>query len=71
MGSFDSFRKAVGAIKDSTTVQLVKLNSDFKVFCTFSAHFCRNFVKMHVILHACIHIFYIFVNVDEIIMLTI
>ncbi|KAL8149395.1 putative clathrin assembly protein At5g57200 [Apium graveolens] len=30
MGSFDSFRKAVGAIKDSTTVQLVKLNSDFK-----------------------------------------
>ncbi|KAL1827384.1 hypothetical protein ACET3Z_005796 [Daucus carota] len=30
MGSFDSFRKAVGALKDTTTVQLVKLNSDFK-----------------------------------------
>lgn len=30
MGTFDSFRKAYGALKDSTKVQLVKINSEFK-----------------------------------------
>ncbi|KAL9224100.1 hypothetical protein vseg_000169 [Gypsophila vaccaria] len=30
MGTFQSFRKAYGALKDSTTVSLAKVNSDFK-----------------------------------------
>ncbi|KAL9242295.1 hypothetical protein vseg_016312 [Gypsophila vaccaria] len=30
MGTFQSFRKAYGALKDSTTVGLAKVNSDFK-----------------------------------------
>ncbi|KAK3033283.1 hypothetical protein RJ639_033214 [Escallonia herrerae] len=31
MGTFQSFRKAYGALKDSTTVGLAKVNSEFKV----------------------------------------
>jgi hypothetical protein len=30
MATFNSFRKAVGAIKDSTTVSIAKVNSEFK-----------------------------------------
>lgn len=30
-GSQNSLRKALGAIKDSTTVNLAKVNSDYKV----------------------------------------
>ena len=40
MGTFQSFRKAYGALKDSTTVGLAKVNSEFKVyFPLFSTHF--------------------------------
>ncbi|KAI3709064.1 hypothetical protein L2E82_38798 [Cichorium intybus] len=31
MGTFESFRKAFGALKDSTTVGIAKVNSEFKV----------------------------------------
>lgn len=31
MGTFQSFRKAYGALKDSTKVGLAKVNSEFKV----------------------------------------
>lgn len=31
MGTFESFRKAYGALKDSTKVGLAKVNSEFKV----------------------------------------
>jgi hypothetical protein len=31
MGTFDTFRKAYGALKDSTKVGLAKVNSEFKV----------------------------------------
>lgn len=31
MGTFQSFRKAYGALKDSTKVGLIKVNSEFKV----------------------------------------
>lgn len=31
MGTFESFRKAYGALKDSTKIGLAKVNSEFKV----------------------------------------
>ncbi|PWA93495.1 clathrin assembly protein [Artemisia annua] len=39
MGTFGRWRRAFGAIKDSTTVGLAKVSSDFKVF-TFSFGIC-------------------------------
>lgn len=40
-GTQQSLRKYLGAIKDSTTVGLAKVNSDYKVgsFCSFSLVF--------------------------------
>lgn len=35
MGTLNSFRKAYGALKDSTKVGLANLNSEFKVIINF------------------------------------
>ena len=47
MGTFQSIRKAYGALKDSTMVGLAKVNSDFKVYIyihtTTSIIFCFPF----------------------------
>lgn len=37
-GTQKSFRKALGAIKDTTTVSLAKVNSDYKVWLTASKY---------------------------------
>lgn len=37
-GTQKSFRKALGAIKDTTTVSLAKVNSDYKV-CALNLRF--------------------------------
>lgn len=37
-GTQNSFRKALGALKDTTTVSLAKVNSDYKVFYQFYSH---------------------------------
>ena len=46
MGTFQSFRKAYGALKDSTTVGLAKVNSEFKVIIShfFPTHFVNDFM---------------------------
>lgn len=36
-GTQSSLRKALGAIKDTTTVNLAKVNSDYKVYVSVSA----------------------------------
>jgi hypothetical protein len=44
MATMQSWRKAYGAIKDTTTVSLANLNSDFKVRRRSGNPLCRNFV---------------------------
>ena len=34
-GSQNSLRKALGALKDTTTVSLAKVNSDYKVYLIY------------------------------------
>lgn len=37
-GTQNSLRKALGALKDTTTVSLAKVNSDYKVDLDFNTH---------------------------------
>lgn len=46
MGTFQSFRKAYGALKDSTKVGLAKVNSEYKVIYDL-------FIILYVKTHAC------------------
>lgn len=40
-GSQNSLRKALGALKDTTTVSLAKVNSDYKVYLIYIYSFLR------------------------------